>query len=211
MKNKLIICLTGGIASGKTYVSDEFAEKGACVIDADVLAREVVAIGSVGLSQVVKEFGESILTEAGALNRKQLKRIVFNDDEKLKKLNQILHPLIREAFIQQSAENTKCIEVWVIPLYQAGLNYPDFDRILVVDVTPEIQIQRMQKRDQVSIELAEKILASQPSRRQRLQFATDVISNRYSLAELDQNIDKIYHLYSNLLQQPLSSNKKMQL
>ncbi len=197
MTEKFKICLTGGIASGKTYVSDKLASLGMYVIDADILAREVVAKNSSGLSEVTAVFGPRVLQEDGSLNRKVLKALVFSDDKKLQQLNQILHPLIRKAFVEKSMNNNLPIELWVIPLFK-GEVYQGFDRVLVVDVPEQTQIERMQNRDHVSVAVAKKILASQPSRIERLKLATDVINNRFTLEKLDRHVDRIFKLYSQL-------------
>ncbi len=208
---KLTVCLTGGIASGKTYVSNKFAEKGEAVIDTDVLARQVVVKGSEGLAQLVKALGTGILDKQGEMNRSVVKRLVFQDEQKLAVLNAITHPLIRKACFEQSKLVSRGVELWVIPLYDGGAEYPDFDRVLVVDVNPEIQLDRIQSRDEVNLKLAESILAAQPKRQDRFRFATDVINNSGTYRTLNQNIDHIYGLYSQLLAAKISLNKVMQM
>lgn len=198
MTKKIKICLTGGIASGKTYVSDKLNELGVCIIDADILARKVVEKDSYGLSQLCQEFSREILSENGTLNRSYLKNIVFGDEDKLARLNGILHPLIRKEFEAISQKNINPIEVWVIPLFEGKPPYDIFDRVLVVDVPQEVQVKRIKNRDGASNELALKIIQSQPSREQRLNLATDVISNRFSFEKLDSNIKQIHNLYNNL-------------
>ncbi|MGJ8664384.1 MAG: dephospho-CoA kinase [Marinicella sp.] len=195
---KLKVCLTGGIASGKTFVSNRMALLGAQVIDADILAREVVRKGSVGLGQLINAFGVQILDGKGQLNRSMLKSLAFTDKKKLAELNGILHPLIWQAFSEHSAKNDDGVEIWVIPLFNSSTNKIHFDRVLVVDVTLENQISRMQRRDGVNLQLAESILAAQPSRLDRVDLATDVITNNGGLDLLQQNADHIYGLYKAL-------------
>lgn len=199
MTKKFKVCLTGGIASGKTYVSNKLEELGAHIIDADILARKVVKKGSIGLSQLINEFGSEILQENGHLDRSKLKQSVFASDEKLLKLNNILHPMIRDAFEVESNNNLIPLEIWVIPLYDGKQPYQEFDRFLVVDVPQDIQVKRIQKRDGATQDLAHKIIQSQPSREQRIDSATDVIVNRYSFEKLDLNIIQIHQLYCNLI------------
>ncbi len=192
---ELRICLTGGIASGKTRVSDAFAEMGACVIDADVVAREVVAKGTPGLSQLVSAFGSQVLNQEGALDRQRLKKEVFNDPVKLAKLNAIVHPLVIENMQAQSAQNSLPIEVFVIPLFDGSPAQGAFDRVLVVDVSEKIQLSRVMKRDSLNEKLAQAIMAAQLSRQQRLALADDVLVNDSSLEKLDHNIQLMFACY----------------
>lgn len=192
---ELRICLTGGIASGKTHVSDAFAQSGACVIDADVVAREVVAKGTPGLTQLVDVFGSHILRQDGSLNRQQLKSVVFNDPVKLNKLNAIVHPLVIAEMQVQSDRNTLPIEVFVIPLYDGSPAQGVFDRVLVVDVSEKIQLSRVMSRDGVDREMAQAIMAAQLSRQQRLALADDVLVNNSSLQALDQQLQLMFDFY----------------
>ena len=193
---KFKVCLTGGIASGKTYVSNQLSALGACVIDADVLARQVVEKGSKGLTQVVDAFGEEVLNPNKTLNRARLKELVFKHKPQLQKLNSILHPLIRKAFIKASYLNQSKLEVWVIPLFNEQERYDSFDRVLVVDVKESIQLNRITVRDQISVEMAKTIISSQPSRALRLSMATDVIVNNEGIDRLDDSIRKLFDLYN---------------
>jgi dephospho-CoA kinase len=197
--NSLVVGLTGGIASGKTAVSDTFKSLGVDVIDADLIARDVVEPDSKGLKQLVNAFGESILTN-GHLNRDGLRKIIFNNEEKLTLINSILHPLIREKIIQQvnEVESNYCIVV--IPLLCESTEYHWLDRILVVDVAPETQLKRLLKRDGITTELANKMMANQCLREQRLSIAIDVINNEQSLKHIKNNVlilDKLYKNWKN--------------
>ncbi len=197
--SKLRVCLTGGIASGKTYVSDAFAVKGACVIDTDVIAREVVKVGSSGLSQLVHVFGDKILNNNGGLNRQQLKQVVFKDKKKLTKLNAVMHPLIINEMNSRSKQNKVPVEVCVIPLFDGNPQLGTFDRVLVVDVSQQEQLKRVVKRDGVDTKIASAIMKSQLSRKQRLALATDVLVNNRSLSALDKNIGMVSEFYSQLI------------
>ncbi|VAW46265.1 Dephospho-CoA kinase [hydrothermal vent metagenome] len=196
---KFKVCLTGGIASGKTYVSDKLSELGAHVIDADILARQVVRQGSEGLVQVVSSFGLGVLNADKTLNRSMLKELVFNDKEKLEKLNSILHPLIRKVFVEASDQNQMALEVWVIPLFNGESEYMEFNRVLLVDVKEDIQLDRIKERDQVNIEIAQAIINSQPSRQSRLALASDVIENNKDFKSLDVSIKLIFDLYNKMI------------
>ncbi len=197
--NKFTVCLTGGIASGKTHVSDRFAELGACIIDTDVLARQVVEPGTVGLSKLVAAFGEHICRPDGHLDRGKLKQTIFSDQAKLQTVNDILHPLIWEAGKHASAQNNNPMEIWVIPLFNENTTQIHFDRVLVVDVGESIQLERIQQRDELDLATAQAIVDAQIPRKQRLLLATDVIANNGSLENLDENIKHVYRLYQALM------------
>ncbi len=197
--NKLKVCLTGGIASGKTFVSDHFATLGACIIDTDILARHVVEPGSAGLSQLVDAFGDQILLSDGELNRRHLKQLIFSDDDKRKTVNGILHPLIWEAAEQASIMNHLPMELWVIPLYSEHSTRITFDRVLVIDVDESIQLSRIQNRDQLDEVAAQAIIDSQLSREERLLLATDVIANNQGLQELALNATRMFHFYQAMI------------
>jgi len=176
----LLVGLTGGIASGKTLVSDCFAQLGAPVIDADVLAREVVRPGSSGLNALIAYFSRAILTPGGELDRAALRRIVFANPADRAFLDRNLHPLIR----QLSDERVEALQasghayaVLAIPLLLETAQHARFDRIVVVDVPEAVQLQRLLKRDGSSEAEARNILAAQAGREARLAIADDIIDN----------------------------------
>lgn len=189
--------LTGGIASGKTAVSDAFAKLGVPVIDADVIAREVVEPNTPGLQSLINEFGTDIL-DGNSLDRRALRKQVFGNPEKLEKLNSLLHPLIRQEIQAQIEAVTTPYCVVVIPLLCESSEYQWLDRILVVDVTMETQIKRLMDRDQISSELANKMIASQCNREQRLLLADDVIRNESSLSSLIARVEVLDANYKQL-------------
>ncbi|WP_395374936.1 dephospho-CoA kinase [Marinicella sp. W31] len=191
----MIVVLTGGIASGKTVVSDEMKALGATVIDADVVAREVVAKGSPVLSQLVSEFGVEILTEAGTLDRQILKNIAFADEKKLARLNGITHPAIRKRIFDLAVAVKKGLCLVVIPLVKTLEQVQWAHRILVVDTDAEQQLKRVMRRDSVNSDLAEKIFAAQIDRETRLVMADDVINNRFDLDTLKSTAHRMYAFY----------------
>ena len=193
----ITVGLTGGIASGKSAASDKFAEMGIPIIDADIIAREVVEPQSTGLKQLVKTFGQSIL-DGEKLDRSKLRAIVFNDSEKLKQINAILHPLIGDEIRKRVNAVTQHYCVVVIPLLCESSQYGWLDRILVVDVSKEIQMSRLLKRDAITPELAHKMLDSQCSRQQRFAIADDIINNEKDLEHLHQHIQSLHLLYKSL-------------
>jgi dephospho-CoA kinase len=201
MSPRLRIGLTGGIASGKSTVSQRFAELGVAVIDADVAARAVAERGTPGLAQVVKRFGEGILSPNGELDRPALRELIFNDPAARRDLDAILHPLIRVHMEQQAAAAAGPYLIMAIPLLiEGGGSRERLDRILVVDVDEAKQLQRVQARDRVSMEQARAILGSQASRTARLEAADDVLQNGGTVAELRQAVDRLHERYLKLAQ-----------
>jgi dephospho-CoA kinase len=196
MRSRLRIGLTGGIASGKSTVSQRFAELGVSVIDADVAARAVVEPGTPGLEQVVQRFGAGILCPNGELDRPALRELIFNDPAARRDLDAILHPLIRAHMEQQAAAAAGPYLIMAIPLLvEGGSSRERLDRILVVDVDEAVQLQRVQARDGISIAQARAILGSQASRAARLEAADDVLQNGGTVAELRQAVDRLHERY----------------
>lgn len=200
-----IVALTGGIASGKTAVSDRFAALGVPIIDTDLIAHAVVKPGQPALREIVTAFGQDILQPDGTLNRRLLREAIFSDPAARLKLESILHPAIR-AQVQQdiaAVEAPYCIVV--IPLFtesSAKANSYDWvDRVLVVDTTEETQVRRVMQRDDVSREQAQAALAAQASRQSRLALADDVIENNGAAAELDAKVKRLHELYLRLAHQ----------
>lgn len=184
-ESPLLVCLTGGVASGKTVVSDFFESNGVDVIDADLVSREVVEVGSEGLNELVSSFGEEYLNSDGELNRALLREQVFSDKKSLKLLNDIVHPRIHKSILQQIKSSSSKIIVVVIPLFEGQKEYTFFDRVCVVDIDIELQIKRLQKRDDISIELTRRMIGSQIKRSQRLKLADDVLVNNGSVVDLE--------------------------
>lgn len=191
----LTVALTGGIASGKTAVANAFARRGVPIVDTDVLAREVVMPGTPGLAAVIKAFGTGILGTGGALDRRRLRELVFQDPESRRELEAILHPAIREATDRRLAALHSPYAIVAIPLLAETGGRERFDRVLVVDVPRELQKSRLMTRDGDSAEQAEAILASQASREARLQLADDRIENTGTLEELDAHVARLHAKY----------------
>ncbi|HXI49043.1 MAG TPA: dephospho-CoA kinase [Steroidobacteraceae bacterium] len=201
MSPRLRIGLTGGIASGKSTVTQRFAELGVPVIDADVSARNVVERGKPGLEQVVQRFGPGVLDAHGNLDRPALRALIFNDSGSRQALDAILHPLIRADMEQQAATATGPYLVMAIPLLvEGGRAHDRVDRVLVVDVDEALQLQRVQARDGCSETHARAILASQASREARLAAADDVLRNSGSVADLRQAVDRLHEKFLHLAQ-----------
>ena len=189
----LVIGLTGGIGSGKSTVAEMFAALGVPVIDMDHIARHVVEPGQPALTQITHEFGTNVLGADGHLNRRRLRELIFDSAEKRRRLEAILHPLIRQETERQLAKLDTAYCVIVIPLLLEANQRSLVDRILVVDVPETLQITRTMQRDGASTEEVQKILVAQMDRNSRLAAADDVIDNsaglektRIRVAELDQ-------------------------
>lgn len=194
-----VVGLTGGIGSGKSTIADEFAALGVPIIDADIVAREVVAKGTPLLAQIAEHFGSQILTADGELNRAKLRQIVFHQPQEKTWLNNLLHPAIRNEMLKQLDEVDFPYALWVVPLLIENKLTEFCQRILVVDVSPEIQLERTLKRDQSNLDTIKNIIQSQVSRDERLSYADDVIENNLPLAEnlenLQQQVQKLHANY----------------
>jgi dephospho-CoA kinase len=196
----LLIALTGGIASGKSAVAEEFAKLGVPVLDTDQIARDVVAPGSQALGQLVAEFGPEILDAEGRLNRAYMRARVFSDPEQRRKLEAITHPAIRAELARRSAAAGGDYQVHVIPLLVETGRAEAYDRVLVVDCPEEAQMARLMARDGTSREQAEEMLAAQASREERLNAAHDVIENTGTLADLQRFVQTLHRNYALLAQ-----------
>lgn len=197
----LVIGVTGGIGSGKTTVTDAFRERGIQVVDADVIAREVVAEGEPVLELLRERFGEHVLLPNGKLNRAWLRQRIFNDAEAKKFVNQLLHPLIRQRLTEQlTAARTPYVMLSAPLLLENGLD-AYCHRVLVVDVDEATQLARTQARDKVPKQQVQQIIAAQISRKERLKKADDVIDNCGTLAELLAQIEPLHQQYLALARQ----------
>lgn len=184
----LIVGLTGGIASGKTAVSNIFEQFKIDIIDADVIAREVVAKNSPALNAIAAHFGNDFLLKDGQLNRALLRTRIFNNPEDKAWLNSLLHPLIRQNIITQTAEAKSQYCILVAPLLVENNLIELVNSVLVVDVSEDTQIARTVQRDKCSIEVAKAIIASQTSRSNRIKVANEVINNDNICQEELKNI-----------------------
>lgn len=203
-----VVGLTGGIASGKTSASNEFARLSVPVIDADVIAREVVEPNAEGLGQLVEHFGESILNEEAALNRAALRTLIFNDDKARAVVDQILHPLIRKRsdwLLQFAEDQGHLYAIYVVPLLVETGQQNRFDRILVIDVPRELQLTRLIARDNTDENQANAILDSQASRKERLAVADDIIQNDQDPESLLENVRFLHRKYQHLAHEKLNS------
>lgn len=178
-----VVAITGGIGSGKTTVANQFAELGIEVVDADVIAREVVEPGTPALTAIAAHFGSEIITPADQLDRRRLRERVFTDPQAKGWLNALLHPLIRTEMQRQCAAARSPYCLLVVPLLVENRLTALANRVLVIDVDEATQIERTCRRDGVSHEQAQAILAAQASRAERLAAADDVLDNQNGTPE----------------------------
>ena len=201
-RKPLWIGLTGGIASGKSTVAAAFARLGAPIIDTDQLAREVVAPGQPALTAIVTRFGPAVLARDGSLDRRRLRERIFNSAKDnlgdKQALEAILHPAIRAAQHARSAELGGAYQLHVVPLLLETASQSLYDRILVVDCTREVQLARLLQRDDISQELAERMLDAQASREQRLSIADDVLENNGPATEIAEKAALLHARYLQL-------------
>lgn len=194
----LRVGLTGGIASGKSTVADMFAEKGVPIIDTDVIAREVVQPGQPALAEIERAFGAEVIDRDGALRRRRLRELVFNDDRKRERLESILHPRIRDAAREQAESAGGPYQVIVVPLLVGSPMQKLMDRILVVDVSEQTQLERLLQRDAESEKQARRMIAAQASREDRLAIADDIVANDGSLDETAGQVAELHRKYLEL-------------
>ena len=178
-----VVAITGGIGSGKTTVANQFATLGIEVVDADLIAREVVETGSPALAAIASHFGPGILDEQGRLDRRALRERIFSNPAAKSWLNALLHPIIRSEMLRQCAAANSPYCLLVVPLLVENRLTELADRVLVIDVDEATQIERTCRRDGVNREQAQAILASQASRSERLAMADDVLDNQSGTTE----------------------------
>ncbi|HEY2508796.1 MAG TPA: dephospho-CoA kinase [Streptosporangiaceae bacterium] len=189
----LRVGLTGGIGSGKSEVSRRLAAQGAVLIDADQIAREVVAPGTEGLTEVVEGFGPGVLAADGGLDRALLGDIVFADEQKLAKLNAIVHPRVGARMREvEEAAGPGSVVVHDVPLITENGLAGGYDLVVVVDVPPRLQLDRLVRLRAMTRDQAQARMAAQASRDQRLAIADIVVDNSGSLAELDRQVGELW-------------------
>ncbi|EMB4323292.1 dephospho-CoA kinase [Pluralibacter gergoviae] len=195
------VALTGGIGSGKSTVANAFAACGVNVIDADIIAREVVEPGTQALGAIVEHFGPQMLLADGSLDRRRLREKIFSQPEEKQWLNALLHPQIQQETQRQMRQATSAYVLWVVPLLVENKLWTRADRVLVVDVSKETQLARTVARDGVSRQHAENILAAQATREARLAVADDVIDNNGSPDTLAGDVARLHQRYLTLAAQ----------
>ena len=199
MSPTFVIGVTGGIGSGKTTVCDLFHELFAIpVIDADIIAKDVVKKNQPALQAIVAEFGEDILTHSGELDRPKVKKLVFSHPAKRKILEKIVHPEVRNEMRLQISRVNKSYCLLSVPLIAESTDKSIFDRILVVDCDEKIQMARVMSRDRLANETVVAIMRAQASREDRLVIADDVIINNGPTSQLNEQVQLLHETYLDL-------------
>jgi len=192
----LKIGLTGGIASGKSTVCTLFEHYNkAPIIDADVIARHLAEPDKEAYAEIVHHFGGEVLQSDKTLNRKKLRQLIFSDPTAKQALENILHPKIRQQVILQSQQQQACYIILAIPLLIESKMYDLVDRILVIDIDPSLQLQRLQQRDNISAYQAQVMIDAQCSQQQRLAHADDIIDNNNDADALGKQIQLLHQKY----------------
>jgi len=206
-----IVGLTGGIGSGKSTAAEIFATFGVAVVDTDVIAHELTAVGGSAVPAIATAFGSSVLRGDGALDRVAMRRLAFSDASAKARLEAILHPMIRRASetrCRSAADSDSPYVLLVIPLLvESGAFRPVVDRVLVVDCDESAQTARVMARSALSTDEARAIMATQASRAQRLAAADDVLTNNEDLANLSAQIGRLHLLYLDLAARKFHANK----
>lgn len=198
--------LTGGIGSGKSTVATKFSQLGITFVDADVVARQVVAPGTAALATIFDRFGPTVVQQDGQLNRSALRNIVFTDPLAKQWLDQLLHPLIRTEMLQQLRLATSPYVLLVAPLLVENKLDQLVDAVLVVDVAQQTQLQRTTARDGSAETIVQAIMAAQCSRADRLAYATHVINNDGSAEELSTQVAKLHQVFLRFAEEKLAKS-----
>jgi dephospho-CoA kinase len=195
----IAVVVTGGIASGKTTVTNCFVELGAPVFDADAISRELVQPGQPALTEIVAAFGSDMLTSAGELDRRHMRERIFGDETARRALEAILHPRVRSELQTRARACMAAYCLLAIPLYaESAQAYTWVDRVLVVDVPYEVQLARLMQRDGMTADYAQRALAAQATRVQRLRLADDAVDNTGSLSDLTRIVARLHARYLGL-------------
>jgi len=200
----LKIGLTGGIASGKSTICHLFSHHGVAIIDADIIARQLVKPNQLAFTEIVATFGQGVIQADGQLDRSALRQRIFSDPQAKIQLEQILHPKISEQLQQQSDALNVSYCILAIPLLIESKLQHSVDRILVIDIEKQRQLERLCLRDKMTVTEAKAMINSQCSREQRLAFADDVIANNQSVEKLNTIISDLDQKYRKLANSPTS-------
>ncbi len=195
----MIIGLTGGIGCGKSAAANFFQNEGITVIDADDLAREAIETNAPGFESIVNYFGSKIVDSDGLINRAHLRKEVFDDEEKKKVLESIIHPLVRDLMAKKITASNSPYSIIMVPLIFETNSMSNYNRILVIDCDPRLQLERAILRDNNSKEQIQKIIDSQCTREERISIANDIIPNNDSIKNLKTRTIAMHKFYLGLL------------
>jgi len=190
--------LTGGVATGKSTVSQLFSELGATIIDADVIARQLLEKDTDCYKQVVQLFGNTITFADGEINRALLRELVFSDATAKHQLEKILHPEVRKQMLAAAEKCETAYCIFVVPLLVEADMLDLVDRILVIDIPEVTQLERLIKRDKLTKSQAQNILNNQATRQQRMQVANDLVDNQNDINSLKDKVEQLHHFYREL-------------
>lgn len=193
-----IVALTGGIGSGKSTVANAFVALNTPLVDADIIARQVVKPGSTALRIIIERYGTQIINTDASLNRTVLRKKIFSSLKEKTWLNNLLHPLIQQQTEKQLQTISAPYVIWAIPLLIENCLQDRADRVLVIDVDPGVQIARILTRDGVSYKQIQHILAAQASREDRLAYADDIIDNSYNIGKTLDYVTILHQYYLEL-------------
>jgi dephospho-CoA kinase len=201
-----VVGISGGIGSGKTTVTDLFATYGVEIIDADVIAREVVEPGTPALKSIVDKFGQSVLdyssgVSLGTLDRAKLRTLVFSDSETKSWLNKLLHPAIRQQMLLQTRQAKSAYCLLSVPLLVENKLYEQVDRVVIVDVDEQTQLHRTLLRDKTNEQQIRTIMNAQATRSQRLSVADDIVDNKGKTVDLVNQVTRLHKKYLQLAKQ----------
>ena len=193
---RLVVGLTGGIGSGKSAAADAFGKLGATVVDTDAIAHELTGPGGAAIPEVQRLFGDALVDAAGAMDRKRMRELVFADAEKKRRLEALLHPMIRAESERRIAAAPGPYVVHVVPLLVESPGFRErYPRVLVVDCPEALQVARVRQRSGLAEEEIRRIIAAQIQRESRLAAADDVIDNSGSIAALQQQVRRLHEKY----------------
>jgi len=198
---RLVVGVTGGIGSGKTTVTNLFAQRGIAIVDADQVARDIVAPGTPVLAKLIEHFGDAVIHDSGTLNRAWLRHTIFTDADAKQWVNALMHPAIRIALLEQLQAAESPYAILSAPLLIENKLTQYCQRVLVVDVSEANQQGRTQSRDQVNAQQVQQIMAAQCSRAERLAVANDVIDNNGEISELEPQVQRLHQQYVKLSEQ----------
>lgn len=194
-----VVGLTGGIGSGKSTVAELFAAKGICVVDTDAVAHELTGPGGAAMPALVAEFGPAITTSNGALDRAAMRRLVFSDSSARARLEEILHPMIRQISTDRCQQAASPYVILAVPLLvESGTYRERCDRIVVVDCPESRQVERVMRRNALSEQEVRAIVSAQATRQQRLDIADDIVNNDGLQTILYEQVDTLHLKYLSL-------------
>lgn len=209
MTGRFSVGLTGGIGSGKTTIANMFAKFGASIIDTDVIAHQLTQPGGLAMPSIREQFGDKYLTDDGAMDRTRMRELVFADNQQKQKLENILHPLIRQETEKAASLATGTYLIFVVPLLVESANWRNkVSRILVIDCEEQTQIRRVMARNNLSEEQVRSIMRAQASRQQRQEAADDLIFNDGDLSLISDQVRVLHEKYQSVAKSLINNHHK---